>query len=209
MTTDKYINENKTDLFKKGDEFLMHTCHESTIDEYKNKVWICQTDSFLARDKTEVVFLEGFSGYFNANFLKLKQSLNPEIIHLSTPEGLMTLDLNEYKKQMDFENGNEVLEFIKTVRESFVGSEHIYTRGSCYQFYKILKLVFPSAEAFYDMDHVITRINDKYYDITGEVEKGKHIEIHNFPESTVQECKFSIYSNVIMCDDCGREATIP
>lgn len=69
MTTDKYISENKTTLFKKGDVVLMHTCHESKIEEYQ-KPWVCQTDSFLARDKSEVVFLEGFSGYFIAKFLK-------------------------------------------------------------------------------------------------------------------------------------------
>ena len=104
---------------------------------------------------------------------------------------------------------NEVLEFIKTVRESFVGSEHIYTRGSCYQFYRILKLVFPSAEAYYDMNHVITKINNKFYDIAGEVQKEGHLEMREFPESRVHECKFSIYANMIVCDDCGREATIP
>ncbi|WP_158728625.1 hypothetical protein [Flavobacterium sp. I-STPA6A] len=71
MTTDKYINENKTKTFKKGDKVIMHSCHESTFEKYINKVWICQTDSFLDRAKQEVVFLEDFSGYFSAQFLKL------------------------------------------------------------------------------------------------------------------------------------------
>lgn len=70
MTTDTYIQENKTGLFKKGDRVVMHTCHESTLSVYKEKVWICQSDSFLSRDKSEVVFLEDFSGYFSAEFLK-------------------------------------------------------------------------------------------------------------------------------------------
>lgn len=71
MTTDKFINENQTATFKKGDKVVMHTCHEATLKKYKNKVWTCLTDSFLARDKSEVVFLEGFSGYFSAQFLKV------------------------------------------------------------------------------------------------------------------------------------------
>lgn len=75
MTTQAYIDENKTELFKKGDKVVMHTCHESTLPIYKDKVWTCLTDSFLARDKSEVVFLENFSGYFSAEFLKkLKKS---------------------------------------------------------------------------------------------------------------------------------------
>jgi hypothetical protein len=74
MTTDKYINENKTETFKKGDAVIMHTCYESTFENYKDKVWTCQTDSFLDRGKQEVVFLEDFSGYFSAQFLKIKDN---------------------------------------------------------------------------------------------------------------------------------------
>lgn len=75
MTTDAYINNNKTETFKKGDKVKMHTCHEATLAVYKDKIWTCQTDSFLARDKSEVVFLENFSGYFSAEFLvKVKKS---------------------------------------------------------------------------------------------------------------------------------------
>ncbi|MBL7868859.1 MAG: hypothetical protein JNM71_12665 [Flavobacterium lindanitolerans] len=76
MTSENYVNENKTDLFKKGDKVIMHSCYEATCEEYRDKVWICQTDSFLAKDKSEVVFLEGFSGYFNASCLKLKNEEN-------------------------------------------------------------------------------------------------------------------------------------
>ena len=67
MTTDNYIQENKTETFKKGDKLVMHTCGEASF--YKGKIWICQTDSFLDRGKQEVVFLEDFSGYFSAQYL--------------------------------------------------------------------------------------------------------------------------------------------
>lgn len=59
--------------------------------------------------------------------------------------------------------------FISRIRDSFVGSQQVYSEGSCYHFYLILKEVFPEAEAWYDEDHVITKIDDKFYDITGEV----------------------------------------
>lgn len=61
-----------------------------------------------------------------------------------------------------------VLDFITTIRESFDESTKVYIHGGCYHFYKILKCVFPSAVAYYDMDHIITKIGDKYYDINGE-----------------------------------------
>lgn len=57
--------------FKEGDKVVMHTCHESTLPEYKGKVWTVQSDSFISKSKDEVVFLEGFSGYFIASFLEL------------------------------------------------------------------------------------------------------------------------------------------
>ena len=64
---------------------------------------------------------------------------------------------------------NKVERFISTVRDSFIGSQQVYTEGSCYHFYLILKEVFPEAEAYYDADHVITKIDGKFYDITGEI----------------------------------------
>ena len=62
-----------------------------------------------------------------------------------------------------------VEKFISTIRDSFTGSQQVYTEGSCYHFYLILKEVFPEAEIYFDENHVITKIENKFYDITGEV----------------------------------------
>lgn len=70
MTTDNYIQENKTTTFKKGDKVEMFNCYEATLEKNKNKIWICQTDSFLDKGKQDVVFIEGFSGYFFAEYLR-------------------------------------------------------------------------------------------------------------------------------------------
>lgn len=63
------------------------------------------------------------------------------------------------------------VELIRLIRESFNGSKTVYTSGSCFQFYLILKGVFPDAEPYYDdlQYHVYTKINDKFYDIYGEL----------------------------------------
>ena len=61
--------------------------------------------------------------------------------------------------------------FIAKVRDSFIGSQQVYTEGSCYHFYLILKEVFSDAEPWYDNEHIVTKIGDKFYDITGEVRK--------------------------------------
>ncbi len=64
----------------------------------------------------------------------------------------------------------KVISFIKTVRESFPDSSIVYQYGACYGFYKILKSVFPNAVAYYDPrnDHVVTKIDKRFYDIVGE-----------------------------------------
>lgn len=61
-----------------------------------------------------------------------------------------------------------VIDIIKSIRESSGSSIAIYTYGGCYQFYEILKTIIPDAEAFYDGNHVWTKINYKFYDILGE-----------------------------------------
>jgi hypothetical protein len=58
--------------------------------------------------------------------------------------------------------------FIKSIRESFGASVAVYRFGNCYQFYEILKTIYPTAEAYYDGNHVWTKIDNKYYDIMGK-----------------------------------------
>lgn len=70
MTTDSFINKNKTSTLKKGDKVLMHGCYEATFEEYRGKVWTCQTDSYISKSNLEVVFLDGFSGCFAVQYLK-------------------------------------------------------------------------------------------------------------------------------------------
>lgn len=64
----------------------------------------------------------------------------------------------------------EVLDIISLIRESSPELQtRIFTEGACYQFYLILKKLFPRAVPFYDGNHVVTYIGGKCYDITGEV----------------------------------------
>lgn len=68
------------------------------------------------------------------------------------------------------------LALIEAIRDSTPYMHVIYRFGSCWKFYKILKVVFPEAEPYYVYDHetshVVTKINGKFYDITGEVDYG-------------------------------------
>lgn len=46
---------------------------------------------------------------------------------------------------------------------------NIFSGGSCLNFYFILRRVWPQAIPFYNINHIITKIDDRYYDITGDV----------------------------------------
>lgn len=91
----------------------------------------------------------------------------------------------------------DVEKFIATVRDSFIGSQQVYTEGSCYYFYLILKRVFPEAKPYYDADHVITKIGDKFYDITGEVQQG-YAHLMNEKPSYNLKAPFNIYNHAIL-----------
>lgn len=88
---------------------------------------------------------------------------------------------------------NKVEHFISVVRDSFIGSQQVYTEGSCYHFYLILKEVFPQAKAYYDADHVITKINGKFYDITGEVSANNSMGKYKKAPSYTLKAPYNIY----------------
>lgn len=64
----------------------------------------------------------------------------------------------------------QILEFLSLLRESFDGAERVYTEGSCYRLYLILKHLYPQAVALYDpiIGHVYIDIDRHVYDIKGE-----------------------------------------
>ncbi|KAF2421636.1 MULTISPECIES: hypothetical protein [Bacillus subtilis group] len=57
-----------TKPLKKGELVVMHSCGEA--EHYDGKIWPCASDEFTDRADQKVVFLEGFSGYFLAEFLQ-------------------------------------------------------------------------------------------------------------------------------------------
>lgn len=64
-----------------------------------------------------------------------------------------------------------ILNIIKSIRESFGASIAVYTCGNCYQFYEILKSIFPEATPYESGGHVWTKIDNNYYDIRGKLTK--------------------------------------
>jgi hypothetical protein len=83
--------------------------------------------------------------------------------------------------------------FIAKIRDSFIGSQQVYTEGSCYHFYLIMKEIFPEAECWYDEDHIVTKIGDSFYDITGEVRKTDMLDKFDRLPSYSLKAPYNIY----------------
>ena len=61
--------------------------------------------------------------------------------------------------------------FLKELRDSADAQYKIFTEGSCFRLYKILKIIYPNAVAYWsDRDgHCVTKIDKSYYDIGGKL----------------------------------------
>ena len=64
-----------------------------------------------------------------------------------------------------------ILKFLKELKSSYHKNEMIYTEGSCFRLYAILKIIFPKASPYYSSldGHWVTEIYARYYDINGEI----------------------------------------
>ena len=104
---------------------------------------------------------------------------------------------------------------IEALRKSDEYIKSIYLNGGCWQFYKFLKLLYPKAKPYKvsisgaDIDHIVTKIGNKYYDITGEVYKKdfylcspvKSIDIETFEKWNFAK-KNILYKE---CPYCGEQ----
>jgi len=84
------------------------------------------------------------------------------------------------------------IDFISAVRNSDFYIEKIYLNGACYQFYEVLKTIFPNAEPHIDSlkGHIVTKIDGEFYDITGRV-TGEYFPLTQDDKLMCEEWGFS------------------
>lgn len=64
---------------------------------------------------------------------------------------------------------NEIENFIAIIRESHSQMVNIFSKGSCWNFFLILRKIYPDAIPYDNQNHIVTKINGRFYDITGDV----------------------------------------
>jgi len=109
------------------------------------------------------------------------------------------------------------IEFITQLRKSDSYIKDIYSNGGCYQFYKILNLLYPNAEAYKvkvthsdtRYNHIITLINDIYYDIRGIVKVSDYYDLKCVSKEDIDELEnwsFSKFNWLFKtCPNCDEE----
>ena len=100
---------------------------------------------------------------------------------------------------------------IAVIRNSDRYIETIYMKGGCYQFFKILKSLYPEALPLINVekDHVVTRISGINYDITGIV-GGNYIEMTLDDIETAKGWSFSITRSlsIVECEVCEEQILV-
>lgn len=64
----------------------------------------------------------------------------------------------------------KVLEALSILRNAHPVMRHVFTRGACFELWKLLRLIDPSVLPYYSYSegHVYVKIGTKFYDIKGE-----------------------------------------
>ena len=107
-------------------------------------------------------------------------------------------------------------EFLDALRNSDEYIEYIYTRGSCYKFHLFLKKLWPEAIPYIheNKDHIVSRIGEYFYDITGRIETKFEVLYDELTEEDIlneRVEKWSFYRNQLLkfsdCPNCDEPLT--
>lgn len=122
------------------------------------------------------------------------------------------LDIEWTNRAADHDK-DKVLSFLKALKDSDFFVEHIYTCGGCYQLYKVLKTLYPQAVPYRCtyMAHVITKIDDFFYDIGGEVKvDGDFLRMTEEEKKAAEGWSFAANNDLYLghCPVCDEPITI-
>jgi hypothetical protein len=82
---------------------------------------------------------------------------------------------------------NKILDFISLVNKTF--GRYPEVSGGCYKFHLILKSVF-GGEGYYNSNHIVTKIDGKFYDIDGEAilkEEDRYLHFSDYGEHNIEK----------------------
>lgn len=90
---------------------------------------------------------------------------------------------------------------ISAIRELHPELKDICLNGSCMNFHVILRRIYQNAEPYFNIDHIITKIGDSYYDITGKVNPKGYSK---FTEFYSKKRTSRAFTQMINCNHYGK-----
>ena len=101
---------------------------------------------------------------------------------------------------------------IKALHDSDGYIKSIFLQGGCYQFYVLMKSIYPTARPLINSkkDHVIASIEGEFFDITGKVSGEGFYELTNDDYLLVKNWSFSRSSALSLgeCPHCEEPILI-
>lgn len=100
----------------------------------------------------------------------LQEQIGKQYEHLAKDSDLIQKYATKMQELYHYEeNKNKILNLLRELKNADDLIPKIFLNGSCFRLYKILKVIEPTAEAYYSHKegHWITKINGQYYDING------------------------------------------
>ncbi len=105
----------------------------------------------------------------------------------------MKNEINE-NKALSQTSVSSCLLLVNSLRETDRYIESIFMQGGCYRFHLFLKNIFPVATPFIhkDKDHIISKIDNQFFDIKGIVEnKNEYSPLKKSELEMVEKWSFS------------------
>ena len=95
---------------------------------------------------------------------------------------------------------------IKQLRDSDRYIETIFTEGACYQFHLFLNRLWPDSEPYINesKDHVVTMINDFFYDINGIVDDEENYTLMDKCDITMAEDWSFSRTKMLQLGECAQ-----
>lgn len=100
----------------------------------------------------------------------------------------------------------EIESLINNLRDTDQYIEAIFMQGGCYRFHLFLKSIYPSAKPYLhlDGDHIVSKINNKYFDIRGKLKPGLSFLYEPLQEEDIEMVKKWSFSkhNALQVNEC-------
>lgn len=81
-----------------------------------------------------------------------------------------------------------VLEFLERLKDIYGRGTSTHNNGECLKVHILLKTLYPQAKGYYNSSHILTEIDNHFYDLNGEVDRpdGSFLPLPNWTKDQLK-----------------------